>query len=143
MNKRISALLAVLFVGVPAGVCAADAELPVPVQKYESVRYYSAGVGIEERRQLPQLYPLRVIFATDKGNLLCDAEVTITAKGTTVFRGRAQNGPWLVVDLAPGTYDIQAVQDGKTKVAEGVRLTAGKQLTVTMRWKTADVDMGL
>lgn len=143
MNKRISALLAVLVVGVPAGVCAADAELPVPVQKYESVRYYSAGIGIEERRQLPQLYPLRVIFSTDKGNLLCDAEVTITAEGTTVFRGSAQNGPWLVVDLAPGTYDIQAVQDGKTKAAKGVRLTAGKQRTVIMRWKTADVDMGL
>ena len=92
---------------------------------------------------MPQLYPLRVIFSTDKGNLLSDAEVTITAKGTTVFRGRAQNGPWLVVDLAPGTYDIQAVQDGKAKAVKGVRVTAGKQRTVTMRWKTADVDMGL
>lgn len=143
MNKRISALLAVLVVGVPAGVCSADAELPVPVQQYESVRYYSAGIGLDERRQLPQLYPLRVIFATDKGNLLCGAEVTISAKGATVFRGLAQNGPWLVVDLAPGTYDIQAVQDGKAKAAKGVRLTAGKRRTVTMKWKTADVDMGL
>jgi len=143
MNKRMGALLAVLAVGVPAVVCAADAELPVPVQKYESVRYYSAGIGIDERRQLPQLYPLRVIFKTDKGNLLCDAEVTISTKGTTVFRGRAQNGPWLVVDLAPGTYDIQAVQDGKARAAKGVRLTAGKRRTVTMSWKTADVDMGL
>jgi len=143
MNKRICALLAVLVVGVPAGVCSADAELPVPVQKYESVRYYSAGVGIDERLQLPQLFPLRVIFRTDKGNLLCDAEVTISAKGTTVFRGRAQNGPWLVVDLAPGTYDIQAVQDGKAQAAKGVRLTAGKKRTVFMTWKTRDVDMGL
>jgi len=143
MNKRISALLAVLVVGVPAGVCSADAELPVPVQKYESVRYYSAGVGIDERLQLPQLFPLRVIIRTDKGNLLCDAEVTISTKGTTVFRGRAQNGPWLAVDLAPGTYDIQAVQDGKAQAAKGVRLTAGKKRTVFMTWKTRDVDMGL
>lgn len=143
MNKRISALLAVLVVGLPAGVCAADAELPVPVQKYESVRYYSAGMGIDERRELPQLYPLRLIFGTDKGNLLCDADVTITTKGTTVFRGRAQNGPWLVVDLAPGTYDIQAVQDGKAQTAKAVRLIAGRNRTVTMKWKTGDVDMGL
>jgi len=143
MNKRMSALLAILVVGVPAGVRSADAELPVPVQKYESVRYYSAGIGIEERRQLPQLFPLRLVFKTDKGNLLCDAEVTISARGTTVFRGRAQNGPWLVVDLAPGTYDIQAVQDGKAQSARGVRVKAGKQRTVTMKWKTGDVDMGL
>lgn len=143
MNKRISALVAVLVVGLPAGVYSADAVLPVPVQQYESVRYYSAGMGIDERRELPQLYPLRVIFRTDKGLLLCDAEVTITAKGTTVFRGRAQNGPWLVVDLAPGTYDIKAVQEGKTQVAKGVRLTAGKRHTVSMKWKTGDIDMGL
>ena len=143
MNKRFSALLAVLVVSAPVGVCAADAELPVPIQKYESVRYYSAGVGAEERRQVPQLYPLRVIFKTDKGNLLSDADVTITAKGATIFRGRAQNGPWLVVDLAPGTYDIAAVQDGKTQTAKGVKLAAGKIRTVTMKWKTADVDMGL
>jgi len=143
MNKRISALLAVLVVGAPVGVCSADAELPVPVQKYESVRYYSAGVGIDERRQLPQLYPLRVIFRTDKGNLLSDADVTITAKGKTVFRGRAQNGPWLVVDMPPGTYDIQAVQDGSARIAKGVRVAAGKHRTVSMKWKTGDVDMGL
>lgn len=143
MNKRISALLAVLVVGVPAGVCSADVELPVPVQTYEAVRYYSAGTGIEERQQLAQLYPLRVIFSTDKGNLLCDADVTISAKGATVFRGRAQNGPWLFVDLAPGIYDVQAIQDGKTRLAKGVRLTAGKHRTVTMKWKTTDVDMGL
>lgn len=143
MNKRFCALLAVLVIAAPAGVCSADAVLPVPVQKYESVRYYSAGVGIDERRQLPQLYPLRVIFKTDKGNLLSDADVTITAKGVTVFRGRAQNGPWLVVDLAPGTYDITAVQDGKARTAAGVRVAAGKKRTVFMKWKTGDVDMGL
>lgn len=143
MTKRISVLLAVLVVGAPAGVCSADVELPVPIQKYESVRYYSAGVGIEERRQLPQLYSLRVIFSTDKGNLLSDTAVTITAKGKTVFSGRAQNGPWLVVDLPPGTYDIQAVQDGKARAVKGVRVAAGKHRTVSMKWKTADVDMGL
>jgi len=143
MNKRFRALLAVLVLGAPAAVRAADAVLPVPVQTYKSVRFYSIGVGIEERREAPQLFPLRVIFKTDRGNLLGDTDVTITAKGTTVFRGSAQNGPWLVVDLAPGTYDIQAVQEGKAQVAKGVRLTAGKKRTVSMKWKTGDIDMGL
>ena len=143
MNKGLSAFFAVLVISAPAGLRAADPELPVPLQQYESVRYYSGGVGIEERRQLPQRYPLRVVFATDRGPLLCNADVTISAKGTTVFRGRAENGPWLVVDLAPGTYDIQAVQDGKTKSAKGVIVAAGKRRTVVMKWKTSEVDMGL
>lgn len=143
MNKGLGALLAVLVVAGPAVVRAADAELPVPVQQHESVRYYSGGVGIEERRQLPQLYPLRVIFRTDRGQALVDADVTISSKGKPVFRGRSQNGPWLVVDLPPGVYDIEAVQDGKTKAAKGVSLAQGKKRTVGLTWKTSEVDMGL
>jgi len=142
MKKGLGALFAALLAGAPAAL-AADAELPVPVQQYEAVRYYSAGVGIEERRQLPQLFPLKVVFATDKGHLLCDADVTINAGATTVFRGRASNGPWLVVDLPPGSYDVTAVQDGKSRTAKAVKLAAGRQKTLVLKWKVADVDMGL
>lgn len=142
MNRGLGALLAILVVG-PTGVCAADAELPVPIERYESVRYYSGGVGIEERKQLPQLYPLRVIFKTDRRHALCNADVTISSQGKPVFRGRAQNGPWLVVDLPPGVYDIEAVQDGKAKTAKDVRLAQGKKRTVVLSWKTTEIDMGL
>jgi len=142
MKRSLGAVLAALIAGAPA-VAAAASELPVPVQQYESIRYYSAGVGIEERRELPQLYPLKVVFRTDAGHLLCDADVTIAAGGKTVFRGRAEHGPWLVVDLAPGSYDIAAVQDGVSRAVKGVRLAPGGQRTVVLTWKVSDVDMGL
>jgi hypothetical protein len=141
MKKCLGAVLAVLVGGAPA--FAADAELPVPVQQYEAIRYYSAGVGIEERRTLPQRFPLKIVFRTDAGHLLCDADVTIAAGGKTVFRGRAQNGPWLIVDLPPGNYDVTAAQDGATRTAKGVKLAEGKQRTVVLTWKVSDVDMGL
>ena len=141
MKRSLGAVLVALVAGVPAA--AAAAELPVPVQQYESISYYSAGVGIEERRELPQLYPLKVVFRTEAGHLLCDADVTIAAGGKTVFRGRAQHGPWLIVDVPPGSYDITAVQDGASRTAKGVRIAAGKQRTVVLTWKLADVDMGL
>lgn len=143
MKKRLGAMLAAVIVGVPAWVPAADVDLPVHIQQYENVSYYSGGVGIEERRQLPQLYLLKVVFKTDGGHLLCDADVTMRAGGKTVFRGRAQNGPWLFVDLPPGAYDIEAVLNGKARSAKGVRLAAGKLRTVVLTWKTTDVDMGL
>ena len=142
MKWSLGVAIAALVSGVPAVSGAVDAELPVPVQHYESIRYYSAGVGIEERRELPQLYPLKVVFRTDRGHLLCDADVTVTSGGTTVFRGRAQHGPWLIVDLPPGSYDITAVQDGASRTAKGVRLAPGKQRTVVLTWKVSDVDMG-
>ena len=142
MKMRLGAVLAVLAAAVPAAAAAAT-ELPVPVQQYESIRYYSAGVGIEERKELPQLYPLKVVFRTDRGHLLCDADVTIASGGKTVFRGRAEHGPWLIVDLPPGSYDVTAVQDGATRTAKGVKLAKGRQRTVVLTWKPAEIDMGL
>lgn len=142
MKKCLGVLLAVV-VGLPVSALGTTPDLPVPVQQYETVHFYSGGVGLEERRSLPQLYPLKVVFATEKGHLLCDTEVTISAAGKTVFRGRAQNGPWLIVDLPPGTYDVVAVQEGQTRTAKNVRLTAGKQRTVLLKWKLSEIDMGL
>jgi hypothetical protein len=143
MKRSLGVALVALVSGIPAVSSAADAELPVPVQQFESVRYYSAGVGIEERRELPQLYPLKVVFRTDRGHLLCNADVTVTSGGKTVFRGQAEHGPWLVVDLPSGGYDITAVQDGVSRTAKGVRLSPGKQRTVVLTWRVSDVDMGL
>jgi hypothetical protein len=146
MKKRLSAMfaavIAAVIVGVPAWVLAADVDLPVPIQKYENVSYYSGGVGVDERRQLPQLYLLKVVFRTDGGHMLSDADVTMSAGGKTVFRGRADNGPWLFVDLPPGAYDIEAVLNGKARSAKGVRLVAGKLRTVVLTWKTTEVNMG-
>jgi hypothetical protein len=143
MKMRDLALALALAGGLPAAAAAAEAELPVPIQSYEGIRYYSAGVGIDERAALPQRFPLKVVFSTDKRNLLCDAAVTISSGGKTVFQSRAENGPWLIVDLPPGTYDVVAVQDGAAKSAKSVKLAAGRKKTVVLRWKTTEVDMGL
>jgi hypothetical protein len=143
MKKILYAMLVAVIVCSPAWVPAADVDLPVPIQQYGNVSYYSGGVGADERRQLPQLYLLKVVFKTDGGHLLSDAEVTISAGGKTLFRGRADNGPWLFVDLPPGAYDIEAVLNGKARSARGVRLEAGKLRTVYLMWKTTDVNMGL
>jgi hypothetical protein len=143
MKKILYAMLVAVIVGFPAWVPAADVDLPVPIQHYGNVSYYSGGVGADERRQLPQLYLLKVVFKTDGGHLISDADVTISAGGKTLFRGRADNGPWLFVDLPPGTYDIEAVLNGKARSAKGINLAAGKLRTVYLMWKTTDVNMGL
>lgn len=143
MKKIIGILLAAIVLAVPGGAKAADVDLPVPIQEYNSIRYYSLGVSVDERQLFPQLYALKLVFATDQGHMLSGAEVTVSAGGKTLFRGRAENGPWLVIDLPPGTYDIEAVQDGKPRTVKGVLISAGKKRTVTLRWKTTEVGMGL
>ena len=143
MMNRLGAILGMLIFVIPADAAVNDVELPVPIQQYQQIRYYSAGVSVEERRELPQLFPLKMVFSTDQGHMLCDAEVNITQGGKIVFRGIAQNGPWLIVDLQPGVYDIDAVQDGKTKSVKGVQIISGKKRTVSFKWKSSDVNMGL
>ena len=143
MKKRLGLIFAAIIFVIPVWAKAADVDLPVPIQEYNNIRYYSMGVSVDERRNLPQLYPFKLIFATDGGHMLSGAEVTVTAGGKTVFRGCADNGPWLIIDLPPGTYDIEAVQEGKPRSVKGVVIAAGKKRTVTVRWKTAEVGMGL
>lgn len=141
-KKILGILLAAIILVVPRWAPAADADLPVPIQNYNAIRYYSLGVGIEERQRLPQLYPFKLVFATEQGHMLCGADVTVRVSGRTVFHGRAENGPWLVIDLPPGVYDIEAVQDGKVRSVKGLLIERGKNRTVTLKWKTAEVDMG-
>jgi hypothetical protein len=143
MTKGFAALLLLIAAALPAPAAAVEGEAKIALQNYEGIGYYSGGVGIEERATLPQRFPLKIVLATDKGNLLCYTDVTVSRKGKPVFRGRADNGPWLFVDLPPGTYEIQAVQDGTSRAKKGVKLLAGKPRTVRLRWKTRDVDMGL
>lgn len=143
MKKRLGLLFAVIILIVPGWAPAADVDLPVPIQQYNTIRYYSLGVSVEERQHIPQLYPLKLVFSTDRGHMLCGADVTVSASGKTVFRGRAENGPWLIIDLPPGVYDIEAVQDGKARSAKGVLIAAGKKRTVALKWKTSEVEMGL
>lgn len=140
MKKILGILFAAITLAVPGWAPAADVDLPVPIQEYNTIRYYSLGVSTDERR-LPQIYPLKLIFATDRGHMLCGADVTVSAGGKTIFRGNAENGPWLVIDLPPGVYDIDAIQDGKTRSAKGVLITAGKKRTIALKWKTTEVKM--
>lgn len=143
MNRRFGIWFAVVVLAVPGWAFAADVALPVPIQQYNSIRYYSLGVGVEERQTLPQLYPLKLVFRTDRGHMLCGADVTVRSGGKPVFRGLAENGPWLIIDLPPGRYDIEAVQDGKSRSSGGVLIEPGKRRTVTLTWKTTEVKMGL
>jgi hypothetical protein len=141
IRRTCGAILGALVVVIPGVAWAADADLPVPLQQYQQIRYYSGGVSLDERRELPQLYLLKLTFSTDSGHLLCGADVTVSAGGKTVFRGSADNGPWMIVDLPAGVYDIEAVQDGRARSLKGVAIAAGKKRTVAFKWKASEVKM--
>ena len=142
MMRKLIALTSLLL-ALPAAAAAAGPALPVEIQSSQGIEFYNGGVGLGERGKMPQLYPLKIVLVTDKGLYLNDAEIVITGKGgSEVLRARADNGPWFIADVPPGSYSLKASLEGQTAAAS-VRLSAGQKKVVVLSWKTSQVDMGL
>jgi hypothetical protein len=142
MMKKLIAMTSLLL-ALPAAAAAAGPTLPVEVQSSQGIEFYNGGVGLGERGEMPQLYPLKIVLVTDKGLYLNDAEIVITRTGGgEVLRARADNGPWLIADVPPGSYSLKASLEGRTTAAS-VRVSAGQKKVVVLSWKTSEIDMGL
>lgn len=109
----------------------------LPVHQAGGVRYFSAGVGLEERQADYPPFPLKLIFIAGSRAYLSKVDVSITnASGMVRLDIPADhvNGPWLFVDLPAGTYDIRASSRGTTLTKEGVHVVPGKVRTIYLRW---------
>ena len=109
----------------------------LPLYRAESVRYFSAGVGIEERSAEYPPFSLKLVFTAGGKPFLAGVAVTIqSAKGgppINIPRDHV-NGPWLFVDLPSGTYHLTAAHADRTEGLKGVKVEAGKTKTVHLRW---------
>ena len=80
--------------------------------------FVTGGVGQEEVQVLKTIatgFPVQLVVSSREGAYLADVDVRITsAKGETVLDARLP-APWLLVDLAPGTYAISVTYAGKTQ----------------------------
>ncbi|ALX34803.1 hypothetical protein PATSB16_30490 [Pandoraea thiooxydans] len=113
--KNIAATLAVSL--ALAGAAAAQAPLPgeLSPQRAGSVAYLSGGVGEDEvqamRAAAPQ-YSLRMTFAQAGGAYLADVHVRIERADGAVVLSTITTGPFLYVELPPGTYRVRARYEG-------------------------------
>ena len=109
----------------------------LPLYRADGVRYFSAGVGIEERTAEYPPFSLKLVFTAGGKPFLAGVEVTIQpAKGgpsINIPRDHV-NGPWLFVELPSGTYHLTAIHADRTQGLKGVRVEAGKMKTVYLRW---------
>jgi len=121
-----------------AGEDGAKSVLTLPLHKAGAVRYFSAGVGLEERAAQYPPFPLKLIFVAGPKAYLSQVSVTITdAKGAVILEvSREQvTGPWLYVDLPAGAYTVAASRDGQDQVKGQVTVTKGGVKTLYLRWK--------
>jgi hypothetical protein len=109
----------------------------LPLYRAGAIRYFSAGVGVEERLAEYPPFSLKLVFTAGGKPYLAGVDVTIQpAKGEAaiiISRERVE-GPWLFVDLPSGTYDISAAHGQHKQALKGIKVIGGKQKTVHLRW---------
>ncbi len=113
------------------------ASFTLPIYQVGDIRFLSAGVGIEERQATYPPFPLKLIFAQAGGAFLSGVSVTIkdvAGKEILTISKDQTSGPWLFVDLRPGTYQVTAVRENGTAVNKTVRLHEGEKKTTYLHW---------
>lgn len=109
----------------------------LPLHRSAGGRYFSAGVGLEERSVQYPPFPLKIVLTAGGKPFLSGVAITIQPShgGTAIAIPREEvEGPWLFVDCAPGLYDVTAADGEHVQRLKGVKVEAGKQKVVYFRW---------
>jgi hypothetical protein len=116
----------------------------LPLYRAGTIPYFSAGVGVEERRAEYPPFSLKLVFTAGGKPYLTGVDVTIRRQkeeGPPITISHEQiNGPWLFIDLPSGTYDISAAYGGQKQEVNGLKVIGGHQKTAYFQWKE---DIGL
>lgn len=139
LRAASAAMLGVLFMG--AGI--ASAALP-PVHHDGSVEYVSGGIGKDEStamKSVEKQWPLSMEFAENQGghaDYVAGVDVVVRdASGRTALQATT-DGPFMMAQLPPGRYTIEASLNGNTK-RESVTIKGGAPAHATFVWP-ADTD---
>jgi hypothetical protein len=127
-----AASTALLALALPAVAAMAPSEANLPsARTYYGVEYVTGGVGEKEAKAFQRSesrYPLAIEIVEKSAKhdeFTADAHVKIAdAKGHTVLDAKA-DGPFMLVQLAPGKYRIDATLKDKTVQGKWVEVTKG------------------
>ena len=109
----------------------------IPLYQVGKVRYFSAGIGLDERQAEYPPFALKLVFTAGGKPFLTGVTVTIQGPKSMekiVIPAERVTGPWLFVDLPAGSYDISAVQRDQPQTLKAVKVGGGKTTVVHLRW---------
>lgn len=109
----------------------------LPLYRSGALRYFSAGVGMEERVAEYPPFPLKIVFTAGGKPFLAGVSVTIqpAGGGPALAIPREQvEGPWLFVDLPSGIYDVTAAYGDTVQKLEHIKVQPEKPKTIYLRW---------
>lgn len=121
-----------------AAANASTADLP-PELTQGNVTYMSGGIGSDESQAMQQQeskFPLTLEFAaraSPKDVYLAAINVTIQDQSGRTALQAISDGPFLLVQLPPGSYRVTADHDGSTQT-RNVTIAAGKPQRLFFEW---------
>jgi hypothetical protein len=136
MNGAATAVVAAMMFATP--VFSADTGALPAEMTQNGLRYVTGGIGadaVAAFKQAAPKYPLELLFAqkaTPNDVYLADVKVMIRQSGKVMLDAKS-GGPFLLVQLLPGKYQIEASSDGVMK-QQVVELTQGVHKRVVFVW---------
>lgn len=106
-----------------------------------TVRYATGGIGeaaVAAFKTAAQKYPLELLFAqkaSPNDVYLADVKVIVRGPSGQVVLDTVSGGPFLLAQLPPGKYRIEADNDGVVK-QQTVEVRAGQHRRVVFVWDT-------
>ena len=89
--------------------------LLVPASANGQAAHLCTGIGLDAREEAAVFpHTLKLVYAAPTGNYIADVAVRISRGETIVFEGTC-DGPWLMLNLDPGTYTVVSTFEGQTK----------------------------
>ncbi|WP_447601403.1 hypothetical protein [Nitrospira sp. Nam80] len=110
----------------------------IPLYRSDKLRYFSAGVGIEERSATYPSFPLKMVFTAGGKPYVAGVSVTVQqSNGATIASIPQEHvtGPWLFLDAPDGLYQISATMGNQIEYLNNVRIDRGTQKTLYVRWR--------
>lgn len=112
-------------------------DIPAPKQAKGGFMYVTGGVGAVEQANMQARYAdysfeLVNVLSGPQGAFVSDVHVTIKKNNQTVLETTTQ-GPWLMADLPPGTYQLTASFDGATQ-SNTIKLHKGANQRLVLDW---------
>jgi len=119
-----------LIVGIAAALAAAtpfaDAQSIVEGRTAQDRRFVAGGIGLDQSEPMKAAardFPLSITVAAKSGAYLADSHIRIDDARGKVVLDTHLNAPYLLVDLSPGKYSVEATHQG-TKQQRSVDIAA-------------------
>jgi hypothetical protein len=134
--KSLAHGIAGIVLGSALLVPVASAESDQIVQTAGGVSYVSGGIGTDSIDRLNSLagdFNLKLVFALTSGSYVSGVKVSIADEAGKTLLDATSEGPWFLIKLPVGNYQIVATFAGKTE-NRTIAVAAEKLKTIDLRW---------